>query len=242
MIKFKKKYRIELAPTLKDHYYGVWEKKKKSEKFIGYFPSSTTCLSAYPQSEQLTQWIAREGWHESQRIKSQAGERGTRVHESVTLLIEKQTLHEENYSREEWSRLDAFVRWYKEYNPEIMGTEIAGYSPKYGYAGRLDIICKISGKIIVNDIKTSSAIHGNFWLQVGSYAQMMEELTDLHIDKTSILQLGASNKNNYRYVESDDWKDDFKHFLSVKHTWEYANDITKDYVPPILTLPDTLSL
>ena len=242
MIKFKKNYRIELAPTLNNHWYSVYEKVKKKEKLLGCFPSSTTILNAYPQSLQLTQWIAEKGWSESQRIKSEAGERGTRVHGAIDLLLAGEKLFKENYSLEEWAKIAAFVGWYREYTPEILGTEVALYSQKHGFCGRADVICKISGEMCVGDWKTSGSIHDHFALQVGSYAQALEENSQIEVIQTFILQLGAKNKNNYRFVIYPNWRDHFKTFLNVFETWKYDNKVDEDYEPPVLNLPAELKL
>lgn len=224
---------IELAETLSGHWYKIGKI---------YVPSSTTILNAYPQSVQLTQWIAQQGWHESQRIKSEAGERGTRVHQGIEYLLQKSVLDKENYSLEEWSRLSAFVDWYKAYHPQIVATEKLCYSRKYGYAGRTDAIFKISDQIIVCDWKTSSSIHDHFPLQVASYAQALEEQKEYGVAQTAILQLGAKNKSNYRFVLYPDWRDHFKTFLAVKKVWEHDIGWSKDYEPPILNLPLELKL
>lgn len=243
-LNFKKNYKIELADTLgQNHWYSVYEiKKNKKEKFLGYFPSSTTVLQAYPFSQQLVRWIAEQGYEESKKIRDEAGVHGTRVHQGIETLLSGATLSRESYSTEEWNALSAFVAWHCEYHPEILATEIAVYSKLYAFAGRADVVCKISGKIMVGDWKTSKTIHPNFPLQVASYAYALEEQTDLKVEETFVLQLGAKNKNNYRFVIYPEWRDHFKTFLDVFRVWKYDNGITKDFKPPVLALPATLKL
>jgi len=235
-------YIIKLAETLSGHWYEVTKKYTSGRKRrLGFFPSSTTILNAYPQSEFLTKWIADQGWHESQRIKSEAGERGTRVHTGCDILEDGGVLRKDNYSLEEWSKLCTFVTWYNDYKPELIAKELAVFSQKYKYAGRVDRIYKIDGEIVVPDFKTSKNIYPHFPLQFSSYAQAIEEMTDLKIDKTAALQLGARNKNGYRYVLYPDWRDHLKVFLNVKKTWEY--DAGKQAIePPVLDLPKELKL
>lgn len=233
---FKKHYTIELAPTLQGHFYRVMSGKK----FLGYVPSSTTILNAYPASPHLQRWIADRGWHESQRIKSDAGERGTRVHQACEWLMAGQELFRDQYSLKEWNMISGFVNWYRDYNPVVLGVETALYSHKYKYAGRVDLICELNGMIYIVDLKTSDSLHNSFALQFASYAQALEELTDLKVYRTATLQLGK-NKKGYRFKEYDDWKSDFKVFQSVRETWNYENpDLAKE--PPVLDLPVTLKL
>ena len=237
-MKILKPYRIELAKTLSQHWYHVYLGKRK----IGTYPSSTTILNAYPQSPQLTKWIAEQGWSESQKIKSDAGERGTRIHSAIELLLGGGLLYESTYSLEEWVKICAFVEWYHEYKPEIIEKEMPIFSKKYGYAGRLDCIAKVNGEVTVIDWKSSQSLHGHFPLQFASYAKAVEEMTDLKIVNTAVLQMGAKNKNHYKFVVYPDWCDHLKVFLNVKKTWEYDSGNDGDKEPPVLDLPAELKL
>jgi len=243
-----KPYIVELADTLSGHWYKVWKPKKDGSKgrFLGTFPSSTTILNAYPQSAYLTQWIAEKGWHESQRIKSEAGERGTRIHIAADLLEDGAELHKEqmNYSLEEWYKISAFVDWHNEYKPELIIKEFPVFSRKGKYAGRLDRIYRIAGEITLLDIKSSSGIHEHFPLQFASYAKAVEENTDIQVAQTACLQLGAQNKNAYRFVVYPDWRDHYKVFKNVRAVWQYENFDSKQRLkePPVLELPAILKL
>jgi hypothetical protein len=241
-----KSYIVELADTLSGHWYKVWKLKKDGSKgrFLGIFPSSTTILNAFPQSTYLTQWIAEKGWNESQRIKSEAGERGTRIHIATELLEEGTELNKEGYSTEEWYKISSFVDWYNEYKPELIAKEFAVFSRKGKYAGRLDRLYKIHGEITLLDIKSSSGIHTHFPLQFASYAKAIEENTDIEVVQTACLQLGAQNKNGYRFVVYPDWRDHYKVFENVRKVWQYENFDSKQKPkePPVLSLPETLKL
>jgi len=243
-MKIIKNYRVELAPTLSSHWYDVWEKKGKKEKFIGTFPSSTTILSAYPQSEQLIKWISDNGFNESRRIRNEAGERGTRIHTACDNLEDGAELVADAFSLEEWLKINSFVSWYKEYQPKLIVKEFPVFSLKGKYAGRLDRIYEIEGETIILDFKSSSSIHEHFPLQFASYAKAIEENTDLKVDKTACLQLGASNKNGYRYVIYPDWKDHYHVFENVRAVWQYSYFDSKKNPkePPVIRLPDTLTL
>lgn len=242
-MKFRKKYKIELAPTLTGHWYSVTKiLPKGKEKFLGYFSGSTTILEAYPLSSYLVDWKVRQGATEAERILKEAGSRGVSVHSGIEMLLKGMELQYSGYSNDEWNRLHSFTLWHKEYKPEIISTEQRIFSEKYGYAGTFDVLCKISGEMLLGDWKTSSNIYPHFWLQLASYAQALEEMTDVKVEQTFICQFGAKNKDGYRFVLSDNWKSDFQSFLAVKKTFEYDRGINKDFEPPILNLPATLKL
>ena len=237
----KQKYKVELAKTLSGHWYTVSDAKGK---MIGTFPSATTILQAYPQSEQLTKWIAENGWQESQQIKNDAGIAGTRIHSACDSLEAGETLYEDQYSLKEWVKIKSFVDWHNEYKPELMATEFPVFSLKGKYAGRLDRIYKINGEVVILDLKSSASIYKHFPLQFSSYAKGVEESTDWKIAKTACLQLGASNKNGYRYIEYKNWKEHYKVFESVRVVWQYENfdSLKSPKEPPVLILPDSLKL
>ena len=264
-----KPYIVELAKTLSGHWYKVWrqlpnevvggtgEKKYCNDspikgEYLGVFPSSTTILNAYPQSEHLTRWIAEQGWQESQAIKSAAGLRGTLIHQGIEDLIDGAELYEGGFvnginrpiSLEEYWKLSTFVNWYNEYQPEIIAKEMRVFSEEGGYAGTFDAIIRVGGEITLIDWKSSSSIHDHFPLQFASYAKAVEETTDLEIVQTACLQLGASNKNGYRFVIYPDWREHYKVFENVRAVWqyEYFDSKKNPKEAPVLELPPKLKL
>ena len=245
-MKILKPYIVELAETLSQHWYKVWKVKADGTKgrLVGVFPSSTTILNAYPQSAHLTKWIAEQGWNESQRIKSEAGERGTRIHTATEKLEDGEELFKGEYGLEEWWKICAFADWYHEYKPVLIAKEFPVFSAKGKYAGRLDRLYMIGGEVTLLDIKSSSGIHEHFPLQFASYAKAVEETTDLKVVQTACLQLGAQNKNNYRFVVYPDWKDHYEVFENVRAVWQYEYFDSKKTAkePPVLELPSTLKL
>lgn len=246
-LEFTKQFVIQLAPTLNEHWYAVSKLTKKgAEKKLGYYPSSTTILNAYPQAAHLNKWIGENGWNESQRILKEAGLRGTKVHDAVERLLDGDELWNHHFSLDEWHRIDAFVRWFQATKPEILAVEVALFSPKHGYAGRVDCVCIIDGKVTVIDWKTSGAMYPHFPLQFASYAQAIEETTSLKVDQTAGLQLGTKSKAGYKFEVHEGWRMDFEMFKTVKQIWEYdrfgSKKTKKQMEAPVLILPDKLSL
>jgi hypothetical protein len=238
MINFKKQYRIELAKTLQGHYYNVYLGNKK----IDVVPSSTTILQAYPKSEHLVKWIAENGYHESRQVRDKAGISGSKIHSGIETLLGGGDIYEDGLSLEEYYKLHTFTSWYKETLPEIIALELPVYSRKYHYAGRLDCIIKIGEEYGIIDWKSSKNLQDSFALQFASYAQALEEISDIKISFTACLQLGAKNKKGFRYVIYKNWKKDFKTFVNVKGTWEFDQSKIFEEGPVVLDLPAKLSL
>lgn len=249
---FKKHYRVELAKTLANHWYNVWETKKAKDKFLGCFPSATTILQAYPVAAGLARYREGVGTEEANRKMAMGAERGTLVHKGIELLISGIKLGESEvfpgYNRyptlDEWWRLTTFVKWFKDTKPEIISVEIPIFSKEGGYAGTLDCIAKIDGKYGIPDWKTSSSLSKSFPLQYSAYAKAVEENTDIKIEWTASLKLGASNKDGYQFKVHENWKEHYPVFQSVNKTWhyDYFDSVEKEKGAPIIIVPSTLSL
>ena len=119
--------------------------------------------------------------------------------------------------------------------------EIPVFSKKGKYAGRVDCIGKIGEETCIIDWKSSRSVHPSFACQLAAYANAIEENTDLKIDSTVVLQMGAQNKNGYRHIIYPDWRDHYKVFEHVRATWQYDNKKQVEE-PPVLNLPDKLKL
>lgn len=244
-MRLKSNHKITLAETLDNdgHWYFIECLKHRCHAHRKYFPSSSTILRAYPQSSHLTRWVAETGWNESQQIKRDAGKRGTAVHKAIEFLLTGAELLREGYSLEEWWKISTFIDWYHTKEPKVLASELPVVSIKYGYAGTIDRVYRIEDKLVIVDDKTSGSIYKHFALQTGSYANAFVESTNAPVDATAILQLGAKNKNGWRFVESPEWRADFRVFLGVKSTWEYEVGYGKpDFKVPVLSLPKTLKL
>lgn len=245
-MKVLKPFIVELAPTLSEHWYYVWRAQSDGLKgeYLGIFPSSTTILTKYPQSEELVKWIAREGFHESRQIRDSAGKAGTKIHLACDALEKGEILLKENYSLEEWYKISTFINWHKDYTPEIIAKEFPIFSESGLYAGRPDRLYKIENAITLLDEKSSRSLSPHFPLQVASYAKAVEENTDLEIAQTAILQLGAKNNKGYRFETYSNWRDHYRVFEHVYGVWKYAETDSNGKIkePLVLELPDSLKL
>lgn|SRR3990167_364973 len=247
-IKFKKQYKTELAKTLSGHWYSVTETSKRGKKvkesFLGHFPSVTTILQSYPFSEQLVRWMSEKGFHESRELRDQAGFAGTQIHSAVEALLSGAELLESSYKTEIWNKIDSFARWHSRYKPEIIALEIPVFSKSLGIAGRIDCVAKINDEVCVLDWKSSKNIHNSYYLQLAAYSYALEEITDLKIQNTAILQMGASNKDRYRFVVEPDWESNLEVFKAIQCTWEYDNrkEGQGKVIAPVLELPSKIKL
>ena len=73
----------------------------------------------------------------------------------------------------------AFLGWEEECKPEWIYAERKVYCDKYKYAGTVDAVAKINGRVCVIDFKTSKKIYKPYHLQVTAYAQAIKRMDGL---------------------------------------------------------------
>lgn len=213
-------------------------------------PSVTWIAGYYPKGIGFYKWLADKGWDEAEAIKSAAGDKGSRVHLAIemilngeefridTKVLDKTTGEMVELSLEELIAVKSFCDWREEVKPEILATEVTIFSDNHDYAGTVDIICRIGGVLYVVDIKTSKQIWMEHELQISAYRSALENGENPIYEhnengtqgkmiaptemKTAILQVGYNrNKDGYKFTET---VDRFDMFLTAKKIWALETD------------------
>ena len=229
------KTKIEFITDENSHWYKSLRKKDV------YYPSVTTILSVFPKNVGFNKYLtAQVSWESSQEILKAAGRRGQNVHRGTERLEEGETLYRENFTLEEWMMLIGFVTWWKEYQPKLIKKEYSVVSDKLKTGGTIDRIYEIRGQNVLLDIKTSSSIYENYWIQTAAYVKLLGK-KDPKIDLTAILRLAPRKKCGYEYCvrDQEQFEEDYKIFEATKKTWDYLNPDAK---PKLLEVPATLCL
>ncbi len=201
-----------------------------------YVPSVTWICDSYPKGVGFYKWLASRSWDESEAIKAAAGDKGSKVHQAIALLIaggtvsmddafeNPRSLELETLTPSEYECLMSFVEWFQEVKPEVIDSEYTVWNEHYRYAGTVDLKCKIDGKIWLIDFKTSADIWPTFELQVSAYKHA-EPVSDAERRKIKlgILQVG------YRRNKTKKWKfttvpDRFPLFLAARKIWAHETE------------------
>ena len=108
--------------------------------------------------------IVQEASRASERYRDAAAERGTRVHhycEQVALRALEQP-HQVAEAREalaqhgEHQFADRFDEWWQLYDVQPVAAEITIWNQELGYAGTLDLVARIGGRLCLIDYKTKN--------------------------------------------------------------------------------------
>lgn len=197
-------------------------------------PSVTWVAGYWPKGVQFYKWLADKGWNEAEAAKSAAGDKGSKVHLAIemilngeefridTKVLNKSTGQFEELTYDELLCVKSFCDWRDEVKPEVIATEMTVFSDIHGYAGTVDLVCRIDGIMYVVDFKTSKQVWREHELQVSAYRVALEngenpikdannKLVDVSDMKMAILQVGYSrNKNGYKFTEIEDQFANFK--------------------------------
>ncbi len=191
--------------TIADERWYMRQSEDKATKlpiFIAV-PSVTWIAGHYPKGLGFYKWLADKGWDESQSIKIAAGDKGSKVHEAISAILNgmevlidskflnKSTGHQEELTLEEVDCIKSFTDWRtefeKDYIVESIGWDLVVFSEIHNYAGTVDYIVRLTPKEdgknplkltgptpFVIDFKTSKQVWTEYELQVSAYRKAIE--------------------------------------------------------------------
>lgn len=155
-----------------------YDDKAHSYKVEGVKVPSVTRVVDGCFPKDLTHWALSIGQEEYDKVISEALEIGNDTHQWIEDYINygHACTEPEDYISKS---VNAFLGWTTEYNPEWVDAERKVYCDKYKYAGTVDAVAKINGRIVVIDFKTSKKIYKPYHLQVTAYAQAIKRMDGL---------------------------------------------------------------
>ena len=214
----------------------------EDETGLPYFkplPSVTWIVSLYPKLG-LQKLRDELGAEETDLLKKLGGERGSKVHDAISAIIEGEEVRidfkftnpttglAEELTADEVNCIKSFVDWRNEFKPKFLVWDATVYSDQHGYAGTIDAVAEIGGEIFFIDFKTSKVIGTDYEMQISAYAEAVKngENTFASIDikrpfHLAILQLGTKplkrDPSTYRWRLVDNR---FDLFLATRKIWD----------------------
>lgn len=250
IIQIDKEAGVFRVTTTDERWYPIESKNKETGlPEYQFYPSSSWISGFYPKGIPFYKWLADKGWNEAEAIKSAAGDKGSKVHKAIEMLIKGGTVSmdtsivnaetgkEEEITVEEYECVMSFANWANTMKPEFLLQEKTLISKKHAFAGTLDCLAKIGDQLWIIDFKTSQYVWPEHELQISSYKQALTETTKYSDVKLAILQVGYKrNKNMYKFTEVEDKFDLFLHAKAIwSHETEGEKPRQRDY-PLSLTL------
>lgn len=156
--------------------------------------------------------ICESAKKEFRKVSRKAMDIGTTVHLFVEQYI-KTGKEPITPSTEVLSSFLAFLEWESAHDVKYLDTERTVYGQ--GYAGTLDILCNLDGKIYVVDLKTSTGIYPDMALQLAAYRAAVDGEVEGHgvlrLDKVT----GLPEWKDF----SATYKKDLQAFLLLRDFW-----------------------
>ena len=197
------------------------------------YASVTDIISILDKGSQLMYWFGKQVFYatiknpEISEVKAlrapydtldKDADRGSTVH-SIVESWKKTKEYIETIPAPYRGYADAFYAWIKDNKVEILENEKTVVSKKNKFAGTVDIIGKVNGKLYVIDVKTnnSGAIYETYHLQVSAYIEALRE-NGVAVEGGYVLVLSPEGKYTYGQV-----KECFDVFLKLRDVWVWKN-------------------
>ena len=218
-----------------------YQRKSKS-----FYPSVTYVLSYFPKGKFFENWMKDVG-HNSDIIARKAADEGTETHKAIEDFLNGEEIvwindyGKANYSLTVWQMILRFADFWNTVKPRLIATEQHIFSDEYQYAGTIDLVVEIDGKIWLLDIKTSNSLHTSYDLQLAAYAQAWNENFDTPIEQTGIIWLKSLTRkpdSSGKKLQGDGWalkvphntyQENLQSFLKVYDIFKLENPEMKPY-------------
>lgn len=127
------------------------------------------------------------------------------------------------------------VKWLLRTDPEPVAVELLVADPERGYAGRLDLLARIGGRMTLVDLKTQErgAIYESAHIQVRLYGQAETDYGEHLIEQTRVVVAdGAGGFREMDLIASDELADRaltyYEHVKVLSAACEQQNKITRE--------------
>lgn len=148
----------------------------------------------------------------------------------MSLLGELQGIDTSQVPPETQPAVRCFLEWERLNRVEWLASEMFVVSEIHGFAGTLDFVARINGKLTLGDFKTSNTIANDHFLQTAGYQVAFEEMDKEHkypIEQRMIIQIPKGRQLFQALTVPTDFGSDKRTFISlleIRRWLEYADD------------------
>lgn len=139
--------------------------------------------------------------------RDKAADRGTDVHTAFEQLSDGKVPNLRDWPLEQRGYIQGFVKWWLKHEPKVLHSEIVVGSWSHQYAGRMDLLAEIDGRVGVIDLKTSKAIRESHHFQTQGYMIAVSESGYAVPEFGAILRTAVDGA--FEYVETHATAEDF---------------------------------
>lgn len=159
--------------------------------------------------------VCEEAKNAHRKKKEEAGAKGTDVHAIIEGIIKEAIDQDEGFVKKETftnsNQVKHFIKWAIDNKVKFLESEKHIYSEKMFLGGIVDFVCEIDGQLWIGDIKTSSGIYAEAFLQMAGYHEMIEEM-GLYENVTGYVVLNLKKDGTFKEARSISNEDNRKAF------------------------------
>ena len=162
-----------------------WAAKMASDYWINYLTEARETGEQFPTADLELVHKAAKNAHRA--IAFEAANIGKEVHAYAEAVLTNREIPKLS-TPAALNGATAFRDWYKEHSFEVVASERMVFSERHFYAGTLDAIGVLNGRLSLIDFKTGSGIYPEAYLQTILYQQAYEEETGQKIEERWIIR------------------------------------------------------
>ncbi len=156
-----------------------------------WYPRVTAIVSIKAKPALYKFYADQPSFAHAEAMKDKSAQEGTLVHETIEgLMAGKQVM----VSPAVQPIVTAFYDFRNQNVINPLEIESKIMSKKHGYAGTIDVLAEVNGKVGVLDIKTSVAIYRDYGIQTAAYVEALHEKPTMPRLTRWILRLDQNRK------------------------------------------------
>lgn len=172
----------------------------------------------------MEQRLGTQKAHE--RLLAKAAEIGTQCHNLIEWTLRAKLCQQPGPSpsisdKAMWA-FSCYERWAKKVSLKPILVEQTVYSKTYGYAGTMDLLAEVEGKLTVIDFKTGKSVYPEAHLQANAYKYALREMGHGNAQQAIIVRLPKNETDpEPEPVLADEEDNCMEVFLAVKRMWHW---------------------
>jgi hypothetical protein len=166
--------------------------------------------------EIITDYHINEATKQHQIKKKEAGDTGTAIHDLVSKWIKKEK-YEILDDEKVQNGFNAFLEFQRQHKIKwLTSEEMVGYlqGKEILFAGIVDAIAEIDGKIVLVDFKSSKGIYSEMFFQCAAYQMAWEQMNKKKIAYRMIVKFGKDD-GQFEFMELHENEKDKRAFLAA---------------------------
>lgn len=153
---------------------------EQSKPFLIAWGASEAYKDALTKTDDEIKQVLKDKTYAHTKKSDSAKDSGTEAHDIVEKFVNdyialKEYVFPTGIEGGVKTSVERFCNWARDNKVEFLGSEVSVFSRVHWYAGSFDFICKLNGKLLLGDFKTSKHMDNTYFAQGAGYIIAVEE-------------------------------------------------------------------